>query len=139
VGTSSQSCGGFPFTVLRLTWGYRCSTLPLTVCPAALASQSTKLRDMGITARCALVALCPECTFSVFPQLQRWPGLFACLFHSLGCPGTQYIDQAGLRLRFSCFFLSSAGIKGICHHVCSVACFYICPLSILRQTVILQT
>jgi hypothetical protein len=36
---------------------------------------------------------------------------------SPGCPGTHSVDQAGPRTqRFACLCLSSAGIKGMCHH-----------------------
>ena len=33
--------------------------------------------------------------------------------YSPGCPGTHFVDQAGLELRNP---LASAGIKGMCHH-----------------------
>jgi hypothetical protein len=52
--------------------------------------------------------------------------LFACLFvlvfrdrvslYSPGCPGTHFVDQAGLELRNPPAYASSAGIKGVCHH-----------------------
>jgi hypothetical protein len=37
---------------------------------------------------------------------------------SPGCPGTHFIDQAGLKLtqKSACLSLPSAGIKGVCHH-----------------------
>jgi hypothetical protein len=37
--------------------------------------------------------------------------------YSPGCPGTHFVDQAGLELRnIACLCLPSAGIKGVCHH-----------------------
>ena len=33
----------------------------------------------------------------------------------LSCLGTRFVDQAGLELRFACFCLLSAGIKGMSH------------------------
>jgi hypothetical protein len=39
--------------------------------------------------------------------------------YSPGCPGTHAVDQAGLELRNppACLCLSSAGIKGVHHHL----------------------
>lgn len=33
---------------------------------------------------------------------------------SLGCPGTQSVDQPGLALRSTCLYIPSAGIKSVC-------------------------
>jgi hypothetical protein len=50
---------------------------------------------------------------------------FVCLFvsrdrvslYSPGCPGTHFVDQAGLETqKSSCLCLPSAGIKGVRHH-----------------------
>jgi hypothetical protein len=50
--------------------------------------------------------------------------LFVCFvfrdrvsLYSSGCPGTHFVDQAGLELKKStCLCLPSAAIKGVCHH-----------------------
>ena len=39
---------------------------------------------------------------------------------SPGCPGTHSVDQAGFK-KSTCLCLSSAGIKGLCHHCPAVA------------------
>jgi hypothetical protein len=36
--------------------------------------------------------------------------------YSPGCPGTHFVDQAGLELKSACLCLPSAGIKGVRHH-----------------------
>jgi hypothetical protein len=36
--------------------------------------------------------------------------------YSPGCPGTHFVDQAGLELKSVCLCLPSAGIKGMRHH-----------------------
>jgi hypothetical protein len=36
--------------------------------------------------------------------------------YSPGCPGTHFVDQAGIKLRSACLCLPSAGIKGVRYH-----------------------
>jgi hypothetical protein len=58
-------------------------------------------------------------TFSL-PYLYRSPFNFMYIYpfslYSPGCPGTFYVDQAGLQQRPSCLSFLGAGMKGVHHH-----------------------
>jgi hypothetical protein len=50
--------------------------------------------------------------------------------YSSGCPGTHFVDQAGLELRNR---LPLPGIKGVCHHARLKCDFYLLMFGFLRQ------
>lgn len=59
-------------------------------------------------------------------------GFFCSLFlssetGSLGSPGySDYLDKAGLKVRFFCFCLLSTGIKGVyCHHLIGILFYFV--------------
>jgi hypothetical protein len=41
---------------------------------------------------------------------------FLCTALAPGCPGTHFVDHAGLKQKSTCLCLPSAGIKGVHHH-----------------------
>jgi hypothetical protein len=50
--------------------------------------------------------------------------------YSPGCPGTHFVDQAGLELINPPASVPSAGIKGVCHHARHhERLFYLCWLN----------
>jgi hypothetical protein len=88
-----------------------------TFCPWLKSLPEAKVK------RLRLIALTKEVSKKLSGDFVLWLSLFLLFFCfcfwdrvslcSPGCPGTHFVDQAGLELKFACLCLPSSGIKGV--------------------------